>query len=245
MKKNSNNINNGSSSANSNHSQTIFTEFRENGLKYIKSQKYYLWVSVFFSTYILGVQLLNILLNLSDPNNYPPVHPPPRDPQINVFWIRIIPFLIFFVIGIISTIHLIYLIKWKKKVSEYIEFEKKQNQENYSESLLPDEMVQTVSLTSLFYDIVDHMVKIRRFFVVLNIVCLIYSYWLIKFFLAQFGIVEPLARPPTAIVHYINLVAQISLIGYLIYQWKQFLHWNRKLIVLEEHEKFIYQEMNF
>ena len=159
MKKNSNNITNGSSSAISNHSQIIFTEFRENGLKYIKSQKYYLWVSVFFSIYILGVQLINIFLNLFDPKNYPPVHAPPRDPQINVFWARIIPFLIFLVIGIISTIHLIYLIKWKKKVSEYIEFEKKQSQENYSESLLPDEMVQTVSLTSLFYDIVDHMVK--------------------------------------------------------------------------------------
>jgi hypothetical protein len=218
--------------------QNMYAGFRESGLKYIHSQKYYLWVSVFFSIYILGVQVINILLNLSDPDNYPHPPVPPRNPPISNFWARITPFLIFLIIGVIATIHLIYLIKWKKKVSVYIEFEDKNDEETETELL-------SVSLTGLFYDIVDHMVKIRRFFIFLNIACLIYLYWFIKFFLGQFGFIEPLARPPTAIVHYINLFAQIGLVGYLVYQWKQFLHWNRKLIILEEHEKFIYQEMNF
>jgi hypothetical protein len=118
-----------------------------------------------------------------------------------------------------------YLLSWKGKVRTY-------------EGKIPGKQK---TLTSIFYDIVQNMKKIRVIFIIVNIISLYYFIW---FILWALNIMDPIHPPPPPHVNILNGLSQGGLLIYLILQWKHFIHWNRKLSKLKKFEREIYEEFN-
>jgi hypothetical protein len=79
-------------------------------------------------------------------------------------------------------------------------------------------------------------------FIGLNIICAYYLIWFVGFFFIRPPL--PLPRPPLHyIVQWLNIFSQIGLLFYLIFEWRHFYRWNKKLKELKEFERKIYLEI--
>ncbi|TFG21070.1 MAG: hypothetical protein EU530_01150 [Promethearchaeota archaeon] len=194
----------------------------ENSVNYIKKEQMYLLWSGIFPAYSIGVNVVNIsFVLIAILNN----------------WILIrrlvdilIPLAFFFLITIFSTFQFIFLTKWK-------------NQFNRFQHLPSKPSTKRVSLTDLFYSIIEFMEKARIFFILVNIAGLMYFIWGFDFFIT--GIPLSISLQMFAkITFYLNLVSFFILLLYLIYQWFHFVRWNKKLRQIKEFEKKINEELD-
>ncbi|MFX0073560.1 MAG: hypothetical protein ACFFAO_20985 [Candidatus Hermodarchaeota archaeon] len=206
------------------------------GLNYINNQKNYLIFSAIFPIYLIITQILNIIFILTLEAGKP-TNAPQEPPLLDL----LTPILILLVISLFALVIFIFLIGWKKNINQYKD--QQEVLENFSFSdphnVLPE---KSVTLTNLFYKIVDNMRVIRIIFICLNIICFYYFFWTINFFFIRRPPQHP--HPPLHfIVQWLNILSQIALVFYLIFEWKHFYHWNKKFKEIQKFEREIYLEI--
>ncbi|MFX1567538.1 MAG: hypothetical protein ACFFCV_04130 [Promethearchaeota archaeon] len=205
--------------AEKNNFETNFSRMERGGLNYIKNERNYLILSALVPIYIIIVQCINLgYIFTAPPLN--PLDPRPPPNIINVFT----PISILLIISFFALVNFRYLLVWKNKVNLY-EGKKTGKQK---------------SLTSLFYDIIRSMEKIKIIFIIVNIISIYYFMWFVLWVLR---IVAPLHPPPPLHVNILNDLSLLGLLIYLILQWKHFIQWNRKLTQLKLFEQKIYSEI--
>ncbi len=221
----------------------LYSKMEQGGLKYIKNQRNYILLSALVPILSIAVQIVNVSMILVFSLGFLDYAKPPlgeRPPIGGLYLFDVLsPILIVFIFFIIAMIHFIYLYRWKKRVYRY------ENQEKIVLKATTDE--NRITLTQLFYDILDNMETIRKIFIALNIISIFYLQWFFRFFLKElFFIISPRSdlNPLRFIIPTINLGLQLLLIIYLIVSWKHFIKWNSKLNKIKTLEQQIYEEIN-
>jgi hypothetical protein len=194
----------------------------EDSVNYIKKEQIYLLWSGIFPVYSICVNLVNFsFILIAILNN----------------WILIrrlvdilIPIVMFFLITIFSTIQFIFLIKWKNQFNRFQQAPSKPTHKR-------------VSLTDLFYSIIEFMEKARVFFLLVNLAGLMYFVWGFDFFITGIPLSTSL-RIFAQVTWYLNIISFFVLLLYLLYQWYHFVKWNKKLRKIKEFEKKISEELD-
>lgn len=214
---------------------SILNTFDKWGINYLRKERKYLLISGLFPLIIVFVQIYNMVLILSRFQlNRPLPHPPQRQPP---FIDILSPIILLLIFAILACIYFIFLFLWNLKLRNY------QNLGNSSK--LEDKTkknTKRTSLTEIMYSIVSFMRIAKFIFVVMNVICLFYLQWLIRFVLVQMQILKPLDPHPQLLIQILNSIVQIGLIPFMIYEWNHFLKWNIKLQKLEKFEQEIYRE---
>jgi hypothetical protein len=217
-----------------------YIKIEQGGLDYIQKKKWYLAISATFLIYILVVEVLTIALFLRSLNLNPEYL---WRVQYSIF---IKSFGSLFII-FLSLFQLLFLFGWRRKLRVFIkqrEFFHNQMSDN-SEELreivhIPD---KTISLTRLFYDIVVHMEKIRKLFILFNFVALYILIIATRIFWFN-------SRPFNfddryfPLMGWLNRFSSIILLFYVGFEWFHFLKWNRKFSQLRAFEKQVYEELD-
>ena len=218
--------------------QTLYAEIANDSIRYILSEKRYVIISIILPLIIILCQIANFVLVIlafraSDRTS-------PRPPPV---FDLITPVFIFTIVTIFMLVHIFYLIKWNFKVKKYSERRELAIKNSIAENGVKSD--EFVSLSQIFYDIVNHMRNIRFIFIALNFVSILYLTWIIRQLLMRLLIIVH-RDPPFPLPWFIlNSVVLVALIIYLGFQWKHFLKWNRKLSKLDEFERRVYQELEF
>jgi len=213
-----------------------FTQIEKEGLNYIKNHRNYLIVSSIFPIYLILIQVLNFIFILRLE-----AQKPSSGSDSPTLLDVLTPIIIMFIIGIFSLIVFLFLFSWKKKVLKYKNQQISLDNFSFSEpdTTFPE---HNIPLTKLFYDIIDNMRILKLTFIGLNIICAYYLIWFVGFFFIRPPL--PLPRPPLHyIVQWLNIFSQIGLLFYLIFEWRHFYRWNKKLKELKEFERKIYLEI--
>ena len=100
-----------------------------------------------------------------------------------------------------------------------------------------------ISLTNLFYNIITDMQTIKIIFYIMNIVCLFYFQWFIRIIFGDLFIRRIFISPQQTTIQILNFIAQIGLLFYMVFEWKHFIRWNKKLKKLSKLESKIYNEL--
>jgi hypothetical protein len=223
----------------------LYVQMERGGLNYIKNKRNYLILSGIVPFLSLFVQIVNLYLTLDrlfffwryrDPSK--PFHVFENPFLLIDFITPLIPFLLF---SLLALVHFIYLFRWKKKVNRYEEHQKKAiaTQEEISDI--------HVTLTQLFYDIIDNMETIKKIFIALNVVVLLNLQWFFRFFLKELlAIISPrwYIKLLRGITPWMNLLLYALLLFYFIMNWRHFKRWNKKLNKLKKFEKQVYSELD-
>lgn len=186
--------------------------WNETGIEYIRQEGFYLFITGIFPFFIAIVQILNILFIIGSPNLPVPLPDrPPHPPLLDV----LLPPIVLSIFSLVGITKFIFLIKWRRNLSKM-------------ENDLP-------ILTKLFYDIIQYVEKVKWLFIVENILFIFYSNWIFQYFINDFLLNRPPPGPP--FIQILNLICQIGLIIYLIFEWRYFLRWNRKLNHIRKFEE--------
>ncbi|MHA2246318.1 MAG: hypothetical protein ACXADY_15245 [Candidatus Hodarchaeales archaeon] len=208
-------------------------------LSYIKNQRNYLIINAIVPIYCIIVQAFNLLFTLFFILRLEEIVSEFKRPRTKFFLIdALTPSLLFFVFIIFSIVNFIFLVRWRKKVQQY---ENQQQDASLSED--------NVSLTQLFYDIIDIMDKLKIIFIVLNIFIVFYIQWFFRFFLNEllYGKTPSFTGfiPIRSVfMPWLNLILELLLLIYLVMNWRHFLRWNKKSTKLKDYEKQIYRELD-
>ena len=145
-------------------------------------------------------------------------------------------------ISLFGIVMAIFLIRWNKKATQYknqrniaIEANHSNQQEGFSR--------KKITLTKIFYDIIDTMKNLRIMFLILNIICIYHFGWIIFFFFFRKLPSADIYRPPHGFLSIFTALSQIVLIVYLIYEWRHFYLWNKKFKLLRKLERRLYSEL--
>lgn len=220
-------------------SEMLYAKIANEGVKYIKSKKRYIILSILFPILIIFCQIANFIIVIVEHINS--TETPPR--PIPLFDLLATLF-IFATVSIFMLIHLFYLLNWNFKVKKYLEQREiivKDTINSESEEVDPEKFV---SLSQIFYDIIDHMRNIRVIFICLNIISLLYLAWIIRRLLLLFLFVVNDDNPFPLSLIILNSITQVGFIVYLGIQWNYYLKWNKKLSKLDAFEKRIYEELD-
>lgn len=213
-----------------------YLKLEESGINYINKYKYYLILSALLPIFLIIIQIINtsfIALVEKD---------------ISLIGFKyLLGFEIFaprfklMTISMIGLVKFIYLFNWNKKLIDYREEYKNfmKNNNSVKEEPLPKE---SFPLTRLFYDIISQMKISKVIFILINVICFVYFIWNFIFFLVS-PPVPPLLFPLFRIIGLFNFISQVILIAYLIFEWRHFYRWNKKLKKLSNFEKKIYSEL--
>ena len=232
-----------------------FKNIENSGLKYIKNQQHYIIFSAIFPIYSIVVQLVNIIYTLNM-LRFPP--PPPNRP-IPIFDV-LTPFFVLLAFSILALIKFIFLLIWNRKVKNYdtfcIEISIKDKLENEAKNIDNLENIKISRITTqnrregepnslimLLYDLIDHMRSIRYIFILLNVVFVLYFQWFIRFFLSYLHLIPPGMNPPNILFKILNTIAEFGILLYMIFEWRHFLRWNKKLKKIDEFEKVISEDL--
>ncbi|MFX0085633.1 MAG: hypothetical protein ACFFAU_08160 [Candidatus Hodarchaeota archaeon] len=225
-------------------SGTLYAQMERGGLNYIKNQRNYLILSAIVPLCSFLVQMVNIAFTITFFINRVRFTNGPRFPGLvflNIDFITPIVVLLFSLLGLI---HFIYLVRWKNNVNRYEEQQQRSIEINQDNGL--SEI--NITLTQLFYDIIENMETIKKIFIGLNIIFIFYLQWFFRFFLFELmRIIYPnsiLANILGPIIPWLNIILQFLLVFYLIMNWRHFIRWNRKLNRLKDFEKQIYRELD-
>ncbi|UYP46796.1 hypothetical protein NEF87_003081 [Candidatus Lokiarchaeum ossiferum] len=217
-----------------------YSRIEKGGLDYIQKKKWYLIISAVFPIYIFIVEILTTLFYL-------------RSLKMEVeFHGRVISYILTSSFGtmfilILLLFQFLFLLGWRKKLQQYLEQKEGNHSRDADPNITDGDLNQTteqrVSLTKLFYGIVNHMEKIRTLFFFLNFLALymIFSstriFWLNKrpFQMdnLQFGMMK-----------WLKITSSILLLFYLGFEWFHFLKWNQKFSQLRAFEKRVYEELD-
>ncbi len=223
---------------------TLYTQMERGGLNYIKNQRNYLILSAIVPLVCFLIQIINLYITfIFFINRVPPETGPSRWPGNPFLIIDISTPIVILLFSLLALVHFIYLFSWRRKVSLYEQHKKKSIDIEHEDEISDIH----VTLTQLFYDIIDNMETIKKIFIALNVVVIFYLQWFFRFFLFELmRIVSPRMELNLFrnIMPWLNLFLQFLLIFYLIMNWKHFKHWNRKLNKLKDFEKRIYTELD-
>ncbi len=200
----------------------IYSQMEKGGLNYIKKKKNYLIISVIYPIYAIILQLINLIFIVN-----PDAPRPPSRPGFPSLLDVLTPIIIILIISAFALINFIFLFSWMYKVKNYHNQPTKKN----------------ITLTLVFYEIIKNMEIIKKIFIILNIACVFYFLWYLNWTFMFFIFSNPPLPPPPLHVHLLNIFSQIGLIFYLIYEWRHFFRWNKKLKELKEFEIKIYNEL--
>ncbi|MFW9904880.1 MAG: hypothetical protein ACFFFH_11150 [Candidatus Thorarchaeota archaeon] len=188
------------------------------GINYIKNEGYYLIFTGIFPILIAIIQILNIFFIFgTKPLPIPFPDRPPHPPLFDV----LLPPLVLIIFALVGFTKFIFLMKWRSNL-------------NKIEDELP-------ILTKIFYEIIVYMNRAKWLFAAENVIFVFYSQWMFHYFLNDLLLNRLPPGPP--IIQLLNLFAQIGLIFYLIFEWRHFLKWNKKLNELKLYEKKIFEEL--
>ncbi len=209
------------------------------GLNYIRKTRFYLELSAFFPIYIVIVGIINFVfltyVNITsiESQKVIPIH-------------AIIVFTSFVLIFVFSLLQFLFLRKWNIKIKEYNKRIKTDNNRifNYEDEKNHKNLANKPSLTDIFYDVLNHMEKIRILFIFLNIVSIIYIFYNIMIFIRLFVFLKAPIIMTFNIIRYLNISVAIVLVSYLIYMWYHFTKWNIKLKKIKNYEKMVTRELN-
>ncbi len=217
-----------------------YADVEMSGIYFIRSQKRYLRWSMIFPIYNLIVQIAYILFL---PGRAPPggfERLPPGPPVVFDIYT---PAIVLIVFSLFAFVHYLFLRSWNSKVQKY------DTQRGRFEELLKsspdadDTAPEFVTYSQLFYDILNHMVKIRIIFIILNVTFVMSMGHFLQIFLIDLHLMIPTIPPSPPAIQVLDYVNQVGLIIYLIYQWKAFLRWNRKNTRIPAFEKQVYEEV--
>ncbi|WP_287588153.1 hypothetical protein [Candidatus Borrarchaeum sp.] len=222
-----------------------FKKIEKEGLFFIDSQKRFLVWSALLPIFIILIQIANIVFVSMNP-------PPPGRPPLHREAPRIIevlsPGIIMIIIALFVLANFFFLLHWQKKVQQY------NDQEETFDKLIkssPDEIesgTEFISLSQITYDIIQHVKKIRIIFFLMNAVAVFYFFWFVSRIVFRLAIGRLVFRGPPAqfplILIILNILAQIGLLIYLVFQWKFFLKWDLKFSKLDMLEKRIFEELD-
>jgi len=224
-----------------------YSNLEKGGLDYVKREKNYLKISITYPIFSLSIQLLNLLL-------IPLLGTLSSVPHPNPFFLfdMLTPALISFVVTMFFLANAIFSIRWKRKVEDYERLSTKFSKDSTSVDNNDQNSLaaSNPSLTVLFYDIVKNMEVIRKLFIIVNIFLLYNVTWFIHFAFIRFRFGDPSAIPTISdpedfiIIGVLNLLNVVGMAFYLIYEWKHFYRWNKKLRKLKELEKKISKELD-
>ncbi len=218
----------------------LYTKMEKGGLKYIKHQRNYLIFSALFPIFFIVIQIINFIFirSLRMPK-FPP-RPEFRQPLLIDFFT---PIFISLVIFVFTFMNFVFLVSWNKNVHRYEKYQ--ENIFKNSREMPNNEFSEEkITLTILFYKIIQNMKIIRILFIGFNLVCAYYFIWFIWFFLMRFDSITPLYPSIKMVTRLLNIIWQVGLILYLIFEWRHFYRWNKKLKKLKEFEKKIYKELD-
>ncbi len=210
------------------------------GLNYIRKTRFYLKISAILPIYtiIIGIINLGFLIYLytisTESHKVIPIH-------------GIIVFICFISILLISLLQFLFLRKWNLKIKVYnkmIKIEKNDNSNVLDENINKNIKMDEMSLTDIFYEVINHMEKIRKLFIILNIFSAIYIFYNSLMFVRLFIFIKKAFILIFQTIRYLNLSVAIVLIIYLIYMWHHYIKWNKKLKKLKNYEIMISQELN-
>ena len=214
----------------------FYEQFERGGLNYVNNQKNYLIFSALFPIFLIIIQILNIVFILTLESKKP------ADIERGPTLLDVLsPILILLVISLFALAIFIFLFGWKKKINQYKNQQEIVAQFSFSD---PDNKFprKHITLTHLFYKIIDNMRVIRILFICLNVICFYHFFWTINFFIIRRP--PPHPHPPLHfVVQWLNISSQIVLVIYLIFEWRHFYHWNKKLKELKKFERDIYAEI--
>lgn len=196
---------------------------------YINKQKYFLRFSSIFPILPIIVNLVTLITFLISRTR--------TDFFLSVrFLFYVVTFSFFSLISLISIKQAIYLRNWNNTIQEHRKIIKSSECHK-----------KIVTLTDIFYDLINYMKRFKFYFIVLNIVVIIY------FCIYPFTIFKEKPRPVGEEIRYfpsiyftlqiLNIISFIVIIIYMIYMWYHFLKWNTKLKALRKYEKEMYNEV--
>ena len=231
-----------------------FLKIQEGCLTYIKKQENYILLSGIFPLYSLFVQILTMII-IGQNSNFPPEHGPQRIRPMDMAS----PYILFLIFTIFSLFHFFLLLQWRNKLRKY-ESQKEfrqtlttqssyaQKEDSGENNEINSEKSQlntpnTISLTNLFYSIIKDMHSIKLVFYIMNIVCIFYFQWFIRIIFGDLFIRRIFESPQQFTIQILNFIAQIGIIFYMVFEWKHFVRWNKKLKKLNELESKIYNEL--
>lgn len=211
---------------------------KNGGLSYIKNQRNYLILNAIIPFYCIIVQFVNLLFTFLFILRVDELLPEFGRPRTPLFLIDgLTPSFLLLVFSIFAITNFIFLMRWRKKVNEY---EGQQNE--------IDPLERNVSLTQLFYEIIDIMETLKKIFIGLNLIFAFYLQWFFRFFLIEFRRVTFQPQSPdlfrSSIMPWLNLSLLLLLLIYLAFNWRHFLKWNRKLSRLKDFEQQVYNELD-
>jgi hypothetical protein len=217
-----------------------YEKLEKSGLNYISKQETYLALSLIFPAFLSMLQIFNIIFIVSIEADLPSFMPTNR--FFGLLFAILSPLLFFFMISLFGIVMFIFLIRWNKKVAQYKNQRKiaiKANLSNHYEA----SSRKTITLTKIFYDIIDTMKTLRIMFLILNVICIYHFGWIIFFiFFRRLPSTEPF-HPPRNFLSLSTAISQIILIIYLIYEWRHFYRWNIKFKLLRKLERKLYSEL--
>ncbi len=216
----------------------FFAEVERSGIYFIRSQKRYLRWSMIFPIYNLVVQIAYIL---ALPQRAPPGMLPPPGPPL--LFDVLTPPIVLIVFSLFAFIHYLFLRTWNSKVQRYDAQKGRFDDLLKSSPDAEDNPSDFVSLSQLFYDIRNHMAKIRIIFFILNVTVILSMGHFLQALLIDLRLTPALIPPAPPIIQFFDYLNQIGLIMYLVYQWKIFLRWNRKNTKIPAFEKQVYEEV--
>lgn len=218
-----------------------FDQIQKSSLSYFKQQKPWIYSTIFLSIFTIIIQILNSFFvvelgnpppnedNIPFPNHHQFDQPPPMIDQATPAIIIIVFAILMLVIGLFS-------IKLHRTVHEYeLKASGIKTTQDLSESKKGPET--HVTLTSIFYLIIDNMELIRKLSICLYLILIFSLQWYYRYILQLFGFFPGFPHTFEQSVHFLNFYNQILLIIYVIFDIRRFLHWNAKLNKIKEFEQ--------
>jgi hypothetical protein len=220
-------------------SSSEYTKMEQGGLDYIRKKKWYLIVSAAFPIYILIVEVLTASFFMRSMGMNPQF-------QGRVMYHAMVPSFGGLFILILSIFQFLFLLGWRRKLQIYesqkhaLHLQTPHDSSDKEKELTVPE--KTMSLTRLFYGIVDHMEKIRILFIIFNLVALYTIFFSMNFFVFNSKPIN-VDNQKFPIMKWLNFSSSIFLLLYLVFEWFHFIKWNRKLNHLRAFEKKICDEL--
>lgn len=214
-----------------------YSSIKSKGITYIKNQRNYLILNALVSFIAFFVSIINLIFQLYFLIIINQVRDKPFPFRPNAFSIidSITPIVIMFILFIFLLFHYYFLLKWKKLVNAY---EDQKSTTNEGE----------VTLIEMIYSIIDIMDRIKKIFLGLNVLFILYFQWFFRYFfnaILAFTHPTPIFPSYRILLPAINVLFQIVLIIYITINWKHFMKWNKKLNKIRDLEKEIYNELGF
>ncbi len=244
---NSSSANPNSQSPNNENASTLssFKQMEDYGILYLKKQRKYLIFSAIFPIFSILIQIFNIFFIMGQfmVENAPMGHMNHGGPSL---FDLLSPSFVFLLLSFIALLKFLILKKWDSLINLYLRHSSLPSKFTSEKDQATSEVSQNsrnISLAGLFYEIIDTMLRLRSVFIIFNIIFIFSLQWVFRFIIMVVQVTSDPYSRNILFFNIINPIGELSMIIYLIVEWRQFLQWNKKLVKLENFEKRVYSEL--